>query len=87
MMNNKLTIGGYIVSIEARLVRTGIFSGIIHVHARADGQPCEPPVVVIIPGQWKSEKDARKAAADYAAVMAADGAVEGAIAVRDLALA
>lgn len=86
MANNKLVIEGYPISTEARLVRTGIFSGIIHVHAREDGQPCEPPVAIIVPGQWKSAGEAHKAAAEYATVMADDGALRSAIAARDAAL-
>lgn len=87
MTNNKLAIGSYVISTEARLVRTGIFSGVIHVHVRAKGQACEPPVVVIVPGQWNIEEEAHKAAADYATVMVADGALAEAVAARDMALA
>ncbi len=86
MMNDTVHIAGYAISTEARLVRTGIFSGIFHVHAREGGQPCDPPVVVIVPGQWKAAEEAHKAAADYAAVMAEDGALFSAIRTRDGAL-
>lgn len=85
-MTEKILIGGYPISTEARLVRTGLFSGVFHVHAREDGKLCEPPVVVIVPGQWRVAEDAHKSAADYAAVMAADGALRGAIDVRSRAL-
>jgi hypothetical protein len=84
MTNDTLMIEGYVISTEARLVRTGIFSGVFHVLTLDDGRSCEPPVVVIAPGQWKVAEDAHKAAAEYAAVMVDDGALRSAIAARDV---
>lgn len=76
---------GYAVSGEARMIRSGVYGGIIRVHASPAGTACDPPVAVIIPGQWTTPEEASQAALDYAAVMADDGALSAAIALREAA--
>lgn len=76
---------GYAVSGEARMIRRGVYGGVIRVHATPAGNACDPPVTVIIPGQWKTPEEASQAAFDYAAVMADDGALSAAIALRETA--
>lgn len=76
---------GYAVSGEARMIRSGAYGGIIHVHATPAGRSCDPPVAIIVPGQWKTPEEAGQAALDYAAVMADDGAMAAAVALRETA--
>lgn len=85
-MTSTASLSGYAVLTEARMVRTGVFSGVIQVHASKDGQVCAPPVAIIVPGQWQTADDACRAALDYATVMADDGALRTAIDVREAAL-
>ncbi len=75
-------IAGYAIATEARSVRTGVFSGVFHVGVDRDGRSFSPPVAIIVPGQWKTADEAHRAAADYAAVMAGDGALAVALQVR-----
>lgn len=79
-------IGNYRIACEARVVRSATFSGIFSIH-EANSQPCDPPVVIIVPGQWTTPEDARRAAREHAAVMAEDDALQAAIAVRTALLA
>ena len=74
--------GAYGVEVEARLVRSHVFAGVIHLTTTRDGESLVPPVTIIVPGQWPSEAPARDAAAEYVTVMAEDGALEQAIALR-----
>lgn len=84
-MTAMAAIAGYSVSGEARMVHSGAYGGIIRIHAAPLGKPCDPPVAIIIPGQWKTPEEAGQAALDYAAVMADDGALAAAIALRESA--
>ncbi len=72
----------YGVEVEARLVRSQVFAGVIQLTTTRDGKSVLPPVSIIVPGQWSSETAARDAAAEYATLMAQDGFFEQAIALR-----
>lgn len=76
---------GFAVSGEARMVHSGAYGGIIRVHATPVGHTCDPPVAIIVPGQWKTPEEAAQAALDYAAVMADDGAMAAAVELRETA--
>lgn len=76
------TVGGYELTIEARLVRSQVFAGVILLTTARDGTPLLPPVIIIVPGQWPSQTAAREAATEYAILMANNGTLEQAIAMR-----
>ncbi len=77
-----LDVRGFSIVTEARLVRADTFGGVFHVLSDTSRQTFESPVVVLIPGKWKEECDAHRAARDYAAIMAADGSLQAAVALR-----
>jgi len=78
----ELEVSGFAIITEARLVCADTFSGVFHVLSESGQQIFQPPVVVLVPGKWEQERDAHRAAKDYAAVMAANGALHAAIRLR-----
>lgn len=81
-----VALAGHAISCEARMIRNGVFGGIVHVHRTADGKSCEPPVAIIVPGQWQTAEEASQGALDYAALMAGDGALVAAVILRENAM-
>lgn len=73
---------GFRLITEARLARGGVFTGVFHVLSFGIDEIFDPPVVILVPGQWQSEDDARRAAEEYAIVMANNGALRVAIGLR-----
>ncbi len=78
-------VGGHLISVAARPIQSHQFAGVVSVCVLDDGERLAPPVAITVPGQWQSEEEARRAAADYAAVMARTGALRLATRVRMLA--
>lgn len=78
-------VGGHRIAVAARPIQAHLFAGVVSVCVLDDGERCEPPVAIMVPGQWQSEEEARRAAADYAEVMARTGALRLATRVRTLA--
>lgn len=81
----EMQTNGFRYITEARLTRTGIFSGVFHVLSFEDTEIFDPPIVVLSPGKWETEDEAHRAAQEYAVVMADDGALRTAIKVRQAA--
>jgi hypothetical protein len=84
-MGPEMETCGYRFFTEARPARGDTLHGVFHVLSYADEESFDPPVVVIVPGKWNSEAEAHRAAEEYAAVMADDGALRQAVNLRLLA--
>jgi len=83
-MEGECELDGNVVSFAARPIHLHLFAGEVHVHVSA-GRHLATPVTIIVPGEWRSDAEACKAAADYAALMARTGALRLAVKVRELA--
>lgn len=73
---------GFHIEATARVIRANTFGGIFHVLSDDALQTLMPPVVVLIPGKWTDEASAQRAAHDYAVLMAGDGSLRSAVALR-----
>lgn len=74
---------GFSFFTEARSIRPDVYAAVMHVITDASGGRLSPAVVIIAPGHFLNEDDAHRSACEYARLMAKNGALQIAVAVRN----